>query len=100
MMQEREPSYHVGERPRLDNAEQRGDGVRELHQQFQEATTSAEFEAIAAEAQWRRARPDLQAPVETAYDILISLVRRRAQALAGDASAERDAMAGRQAQDP
>ena len=34
---------------RHDGAEQRGDGVRELQQRFQDATTSAEFEEIAAE---------------------------------------------------
>ncbi len=88
MMQETNLTHLVGDTSRLDGAEQRGDGVRELHQRFQDATTSAEFEAIAAEAQRRRARPDLQPPVETAYDILISLARQRAQALARCGSAE------------
>ncbi len=53
-----------------DGAEQRGDGVRELHHRFQDATTSVEFEEIAAEAEQRRGRPGLQPPVETADDIL------------------------------
>jgi len=76
---------------RHDGAEQRGDGVRELHQRFQDATTSAEFDAIAAEGERRRGQPDLQPPVETADDVVISLARQRARALAGGASAERDA---------
>ena len=80
---------------RHDNAEQRGDGVRELHQRFQDATTSAEFEEIAAEGERRRGRPDVQPPVETAYDVVISLARQRGHALAGGATAEQDASKGR-----
>ena len=76
---------------RHDSAEQRGDGVRELHQRLQDATTSAAFEAIAAEAERRRGRGDLPPPVETAYDVLLSLASQRARALAGGASPERDA---------
>ena len=76
---------------RHDSPEQRGDGVRELHQRFQDATTSAEFEEIAAVAERRRGRGDVPPPVETAYAVLISLARQRAHALAGGASAERDA---------
>ncbi len=60
---------------RHDSAEQRGDGVRELHHRFQDATTSAAFEEIAAEAELRRGRGDLPPPVETAYDVVISLAR-------------------------
>ena len=83
-----------------DDAEQRGDGVRELHQRLQDATTSAEFEEIAAEGERRRGRTGLQPPVETAYDVLISLARQRAHALAGGASAEQDASKARQEQAP
>ena len=90
-MQGREPSNLAGERSRLDGAERRGDGVRELHQRFQHATTSAEFEAFAAEAERRRGRHGLPPPVEAAYEVLLSLARQRARALAGGASAERDA---------
>ncbi len=75
----------------LDRAEQRGDGMCERHQRFQDATASAEFEAIVAEGERRRGRPDVQPPVETAYDVVISLARQRAHALAGGASAEQDA---------
>ncbi len=85
---------------RHDNAEQRGNGVRDLHQCFQDAATSAEFEEIAAEGERRRGRPDVQPPVETAYDVVISLARQRAHALAGGASAEQDASKGRQEQAP
>ncbi len=81
----------VAASPQHDGAEQRGDGVRELHHRFQDATTSAEFDAIAAEGERRRGRPDLPPPVETADDVVISLARQRARALAGGASTERDA---------
>ena len=65
----------------VGDAEQRGAGVRELHQRLKQATTRVEFEQIAAEAQRRRGQPNLQPPIEVTYALLVSLARRHAAGL-------------------
>jgi hypothetical protein len=82
MVQVMEYSDLVMQTARLDSSEQRGDGLRELHQRFKDAVTSTGFEAIAVEAARRLRGPTLEPPIETAYAVLIGLARRRARALA------------------
>ena len=82
-MQQDEPPTASPTHVMLGAAEQRGDGVRELHDRLKVAVTRAEFETIADEAERRRARPGLQPPVETAYGVLSSLAQKRAAAIGG-----------------
>jgi hypothetical protein len=66
----------------LDEYEPTGLGLRELSQHFDAASTIEACLRIAAEAARRRARPELQPPVEAGYGVLAHLARRRAAAIA------------------
>jgi hypothetical protein len=81
VMADRDPS-------RPDAYEQTGGGLRELLQRFNAARTREEFQSIAAEAARRGARPGLEPTIETAYGVLVSLVRKRVAALTAGEGAD------------
>ena len=74
-MADRDPS-------RPDVYEQTGGGLRELLQRFNAARTREVLLWIAAEAARRRTRSGLKPTIETAYGVLVSLVRKRLAAFA------------------
>jgi hypothetical protein len=65
-----------------DEHEQTGAGLRDLLERFNVARTRQKLRWIAAEAERRGARPELEPTIETAYSVLVSLARKRLAALA------------------
>ncbi len=61
----------------LRDYEHAGGGVRELNQRLKRATTSTEFEQIAAEAHRRSTVDQVPPSIEMAYQVLGALARRR-----------------------
>ena len=73
---------------RPDADTQTGGSLRELLQPCNAARTRETFQWLAAEAARRGAQPGLEPTLETAYSVLVSLVRKRVAALtAGETTA-------------